>query len=317
MYKRYNVYFVFISLLLFSLSPSVSANSDSITYANANNELTQLINTNNHLSLVDKINNTSAYFLGRPYQLEPEGEGATGEFNQEPIYRVDRFDCQTYVSTVLAIVLSNNFSELQKNIALVNYKNGTVSFFTRNHFSDVDWLQNNIQNGFVHNISDDIVGNKSVATATAFVDRQSWYKKLPISRIKIIDLSPQQQVQKLADLHALSAKAQNVVANINYIPMDQLLDPNDNSTAIMNNIPSGTIIFLIHPNMDMTKEIGTHLNVTHMGFAIRKNNVLYFREASSLQKKVIDVPFVGYMRIYQRFNKPSGIAVISIMNRVA
>jgi len=37
----------------------------------------------------------SALFLNKPYFLGPLGEGQHGKFDQSPLYRTDKFDCQT------------------------------------------------------------------------------------------------------------------------------------------------------------------------------------------------------------------------------
>lgn len=284
--------------------------------ANGNQVITQLINSVVSLPMSEKINKASAFFLGRPYQFEPNGEGAQGLFNQEPLYRTDIFDCQTYVSTVLAIVLSHNLSEFQKNIRLVDYKQGQVSFMTRNHFGDADWLQNNMKNGFLKNISADIAGNNSVATASAVIDRENWYRDLSITRIHIDGLSQQQRVQKLNDLHAESKLVHNSVGTIIYIPLHKLLMVDGSPSAILNNIPSGSIVLLIRPNIDLTSKIGTHINVMHMGFAIRENNYLYFRAASSSHHRVVDILLVDYLRAFQKASNNGGISVMEVRGGV-
>ena len=60
-------------------------------------------------------------------------------------------------------------------------------------------------------------------------------------------------------------------------------------------IPNAAIIEIVRPNWDLTKEIGTHLNVSHIGFAIWKNKTLYFRQASSIHHQVIDTPLTSYL----------------------
>ena len=49
-----------------------------------------------------------SYFKGKPYVLGSLGEGKAAIFDKNPIYRTDTFDCETYVSTVLALVVSDD-----------------------------------------------------------------------------------------------------------------------------------------------------------------------------------------------------------------
>src|SRR5688572_7398635 len=58
---------------------------------------------NNQPISSDALLKTAAFFLDAPYLLEPLGEGPDGVYSQEPLYRTDRFDCVTYVDTVLAL----------------------------------------------------------------------------------------------------------------------------------------------------------------------------------------------------------------------
>src|SRR5689334_12811715 len=46
-------------------------------------------------NLEARLNFASAYFIGKPYQLFPLGEGPTAQFDQSPLYRTDVFDCMT------------------------------------------------------------------------------------------------------------------------------------------------------------------------------------------------------------------------------
>lgn len=61
-------------------------------------------------------------------------------------------------------------------------------------------------------------------------------------------------------------------------------------------IPDGAIIEIIRPNWGLTKEMGTHLNVSHLGFAFWKNDQLIFRHASATDGQVVDVPLISYLK---------------------
>ena len=81
-------------------------------------------------------------------------------------------------------------------------------------------------------------------------------------------------------------------------------------------IPSGAILLLVHPNLDLTQTIGTHLNVVHMGFAIWRNGILKFRAASSIHQQVIDIPLLQYLQAFSHFNPEGGLSVITVKSGV-
>ena len=83
---------------------------------------------------IDKINYYSSLFKGKVYQNSPLGEGKNGKYDKDDLYRFDKFDCLTFVETVLALTISSNFNEFKKNINNIRYKNGKVKFSSRNHF---------------------------------------------------------------------------------------------------------------------------------------------------------------------------------------
>ncbi|MBR1544749.1 MAG: DUF1460 domain-containing protein, partial [Alphaproteobacteria bacterium] len=100
-------------------------------------------------SFHDKILSVSSKFMGQPYLLNPLGE--ENSFDSKPLYREDFFDCLTFVETVLANVFSTN--NLIQTMNEIRYKDGIVSFETRNHFQNPDWLKNNSK--YLENISDE------------------------------------------------------------------------------------------------------------------------------------------------------------------
>lgn len=242
----------------------------------------------------DKIVLYSKFFLGKPYYRGALGEGPNAQFDKDPLYRTDKFDCVTFVSTVLALAESNNLTEFQKNIKKIRYKNGKVSYLNRNHFTSVDWNKNNIKNGYLKDIT------PRFAVAETNINKPMWYKMLKPNTIKYFTkLSSTQEKELINDLHALSKNTQVEKSTISYIPLSKLFINNKPNTYLFNQIPSGSVIEIIRPNWDLTKIIGTHLNVSHMGLAIRTEKGLMFREASSSKKwgrKIIDVPLITYLR---------------------
>lgn len=193
-----------------------------------------------------------------PYLSDPLGEGEHGLHSTKPLYRFDAFDCTTFVETVLALARSGSAEEFKSVINKVRYKDGVISYEARNHFTSVDWIPNNTQAGFVEDITGVIAG-ASTKWAQTWIDKAAWYKK------------------KGEEFQSLGVGIEKELAQLPYIAKEDLL----NSPGLIERIPSGTIFHLVRVNWNLTEAIGTPLDVSHMGFLIRENGVLYMVHASN------------------------------------
>jgi len=224
-------------------------------------------------TLPDRIVSISARFLNKPYQLDPLGEGVDGQFSQKPLYRFDRFDCQTYVETVLALAVSHSSSNtpaFQQQLLEIRYQNGKPDFFTRNHFPSVDWIPNNIQKGY---IKFSPINNNKISLN---INKQQWFEdQVHINNPNIPD---------------------KLRVTLPYVPVSEL-------SKNINNIPNGAIIMIIKPSISL---------ISHMGFAIWKNNTLYLRSASSLYDKVIDLPLLEYIQRQSKFGVKGIVVLIPV-----
>src|SRR5688500_5113048 len=100
-----------IYLCIFMLISFQSAAND-LFENQADLTLRKLYHTlNSKLTISARVEKVSAAFLNKPYLLGALGEGSSAIFDQFPRYRIDGFDCETYVTTVLAIALAPNLHE--------------------------------------------------------------------------------------------------------------------------------------------------------------------------------------------------------------
>ena len=277
----------------------------------------QLINSKSENS--SRIDAISAQFLGQPYLLSALGEGKQGYYDNAPLYRVDAFDCETYVDTVLALTMAHDTLAFKRYIRQVRYQNGQVAFIRRNHFTSLDWNQNNQQQGFLKDITTtfhDQHGNPIAKIAKALINKPSWYQHLSPDIIRINTPSKAEKNKRLAVLKQKGSLLPSTIAKIPYIPLTALFDqvgaPN---IQLFNQIPNGAIIEIVRPNWNLEQQIGTHLNVSHLGFAILKNGRLMFRNASSLKHQVSDVPLIDYLREAQKSPTIKGINVQILINQ--
>jgi hypothetical protein len=297
----------FIPFLTFSGSEEILANKEIQLLYNKMQD--DQIN-----STEKKLNYISNYFLGRPYLLGALGEGEAGKYDQFPLYRTDAFDCITYVETVLALTFSTNLNEFQNILPKIRYENGKISYPTRNHFPSVDWNPNNQKQKFLKDITETIYqqnGEKAFRIAEAMIDKPSYYAHLNNDNLRVSTKNELERSNLLNEMKKEGGQFQPVLGKIAYLPLSILFSPSgDANSYIFNQIPNGSIIEIVRPNWDLTKIIGTHQNVSHIGFVFVQNGTLMFRDASFLKGAISNTPLVEYLRKY--INQESTVKGINI-----
>ncbi|MDQ8039711.1 MAG: DUF1460 domain-containing protein [Rickettsiella sp.] len=294
-------YLIFLYLFLVSL--------DSFACFQFNDQAAiQLITLNKKKSLQRRSELASDALLGSFYQSGALGEGSMGKYDQYPLYRFDGFDCETYVDTVVALVLASNFPDFKKKLNQIRYKHGQVDFFKRNHFPSADWIPNNKRNGFIQELTYAIAGSKA-KISTALISRKSWYSHLSVDRIHVPFLSSLEKEVYLAQLKKEGINlASNERINIAYIPVREIMQ----NVKLLRRIPTGSLIFLVGHDDYLTYQIGTQMNVLHMGFAIWDNGQLFLRMASSRAERVLDVRLQDYLETYRALDTLKGISIWGI-----
>lgn len=242
----------------------------------------------------------SGVFLGKPYVLGALGEGTKGHYDQRPLYRVDGFDCETYVDTVLALTFANHLDQFKQCMNQIRYCDGRPSYLSRNHFVSLDWNQNNQHKQFIKDITTTFHNqlNQPVALeAMAIINKPAWYNRKTMTHLSLNGLSLEEKNKRLLSLKKAGQRLPALTSKIAYIPLSALFDASGNANMyLFNQIPHGAIIEIIRPNWDLTKEIGTHLHVSHLGLVFWKEKTLFFREASSKHQQVIEIPLIKYLR---------------------
>jgi hypothetical protein len=303
------------SYILISLSMQVTANSSKLELQADTmiDELYHSLQNKPKMDMPERITLISARLLGIPYQLGALGEGNEGHYDQAPLYRIDAFDCETYVDTVLALALAGDPKTFRQCIRQIRYRDGHVSFIDRNHFTCLDWNQNNQRQGFIKDITTtfhDQLNQPVAKFAQALINKSAWYQHFTTDHIR---LEPPSKVEQMKRLEALKQKASDLPSTasiIPYIPLSTLFNEEGKvNEFLLKQIPHAAIIEIIRPNWDLDKEIGTHLNVSHLGFAIWMNETLYFRETSSTHGRSVDYPLVQYLREAQKSPTIKGINV--------
>lgn len=259
-------------------------------------------------ALAIRIQSVSAKYLGAPYLLDPLGEGPQGAIDRDPLVRFDRFDCQTFVETVLAQARSATPAEFAAELRALRYRDGNVDFASRNHFPDVDWIPNNVARGVLVELTGEVAGKHELAVARAMITRQAWFLSLADNPTQVRNSYLRSHPAAQAELRAIAARAHDEEGVVRYIPKQALHDP-----AVLARIPSASIVFVVRPHMSMFGAVGSVQNIAHFGFAIRDGARLLYRHASSTRAHaVIDVPLAQYIEHASKTHSFAGIAVYGV-----
>ena len=266
----------------------------------------------NNITDTDRFNVASAFFLKKPYLSNPLGEGKEAYFIAKPLFRLDGFDCLSYVETSLAMALAKTPEAFYRLIRLLRYKNGNISYLERNHFLSLDWNRNN--RALIRDLTDtfkDTEGRMLAVEATASIDKRAWFWHKTEN-----DLILPRSVNKharLAQLKKMTYFFKPTEVTIRYLALTILFDAKANpNQKCFDHIPSGAIIEIIRPNWELKDKIGTNLHVSHLGLAFRKNlnAPLMFRHASSAQGRVVEVRLLDYLKKYLNHPTVKGIKVL-------
>jgi hypothetical protein len=236
------------------------------------------------ITVENRIEENSKIYLGYPYLKNPLGEGFG--YDKDPLYNLNGFDCVTYVETVLALSTTDSEEEFKAKMNEIRYKDGDVNFLNRNHITSIDWNINNEANGILIDKTVQLFP-KNFKILETEIDKGAWFQKT----------------------HNLSVNFPKKISRLPYLPINSIIK----ETTLLNRIRSGSIINIVRSNWPL-HNIGTRLDISHQGFAIRKNGVLYFREASSLKKMVVEIPMQKYISSMKNVNTVRGINILEPQN---
>ena len=288
--------YLFTSILIFMNTLCHALTDDNTYYDHAIENIQKQMQKQNFKTIADKIDWISSNWLGKPYLLYALGEGPESAHDRRPLYRTDAFDCETFVDTTLALANAHDLKSFKKNINLIRYHHGNASFIERNHFTSMDWNQHNQEQGFIKDFTPQMPITKKSITS---IDKASWYQHLNIKRLYLPGYSRTKKKARLEILKAQGQRFKPVTVTIDYVPLNQLFDNKGHpDIKQFDKIPHGAIIEIVRPNWNLRQAIGTSLDISHLGFAIRKQGVLWFRNASIIHHQVIDEPLIGYLKKY-------------------
>lgn len=112
----------------------------------------------------------TAPLLGVRYRLGPLGEGRGPD--PDPRFRLDAFDCVTFVETALALGAGSSEDEVRRALDDVRYGR-SVDLADRDHEVLSQWIPRNVEKGWIRPISRELAGDATIEVASVY-DRDRW-----------------------------------------------------------------------------------------------------------------------------------------------
>jgi hypothetical protein len=228
---------------------------------------------NAHLvpAIGERVERLSALFVGVPYGDLPLGEGSGVE--PQPRWRVDLVDCQTFVETVLAMANAKSLARARAILDDIRYAGDPpqVSFATRNHFSEAQWLPSNGAKGYLREQTLEVDPRASSTTLT--LHRAEWENVPGLKRLA-------------------SARIPEGEFQIHYLTLDA-------AKKRARSIEPGSILLVVRQH-DPKRVV----RISHMGFVVRKEGRMYVRHASSGDEhRVIDMEIGRFLDKQREYKK--------------
>ena len=224
-------------------------------------------------------------FIGLPYVAKTLDQHK----EEQLVVNLRQFDCTTLVETVLALSecmrrKTPDFAHFCKELALIRYRDGIVSYATRQHYFTY-WINQNVRKRLIC----DLQGPVPPFTAKQLVSVN--YMSTHPSAYPMLKAHPNWigEIRKMED--SISGHTYR------YIPKMAL----DNSALLRSTIHNGDIIVIL------TSKRG--LDTSHIGIAVWHADGLHLLNASAIRHQVVEEPklFRTYMMEHPTF---MGIRVV-------
>ena len=216
--------------------------------------------------------------LGRPYISGVLNEnGATEALVLDTV----RLDCWTFVEYSLAKLMANHSSDFAGQVRNLRYRHGVIDGYgSRLHYF-TEWALQAEHNGFVHDITKELGGDKLAKKVKFISNHLSSYPLCAFGRIRDTIAASEQRIS---------------AATRYYIPKMQV-------AAIEAQLVTGDIVGITATAPD--------LDFVHQGIIVRKNGDAYLLHASSDFGNVVfsEEPLSRYLA---KHKKQSGIIVLRV-----
>ena len=219
---------------------------------------------------------------------------------QDPIYRLDGLDCQTFVQVVMALLHSNDMNEFDNSILKIAYgaarnpDDDVIHYYNRNNFADADFNPINEKNGWLSDATPPSI------TTSANITRNNWFTfKLQdlTNNIRVLtDADGPNMVERFRTVYTKLnfANFDSEIVSLSYIPKETLaIKQTDGSyqadSTELDKIPTPAVVEIVKDVKKWyigTKNIkdisGSEQNISHMGLLYRQT----FKSGDTIYQKV-------------------------------
>jgi len=124
--------------------------------------------------LRERIKHLARKNLGQPYEIYLLGEYPVELYDPLPMYALDRSDCVVFCEHILAMAYAHDWQEFFAILQRIRYRDGIISYTTRNHYGEYDWPRSNTW--LAENISQQLAGDR-VAIDTIRVNKAGFFSR--------------------------------------------------------------------------------------------------------------------------------------------
>jgi N-acetylmuramoyl-L-alanine amidase-like len=195
--------------------------------------------------------------LGQPYELYLLGEFPYETYDPQPLYCLEKSDCVVFAEHTYAMALSHDWPTFFAMLQRIRYINGEISVVSRNHYTELDWDQNN--SWLVKDISAELAGEATASYTTKF-----------------------NKARFLKNRYKLDTDIEPVKLKIDYVPFDKVAD-------VLDGLNSGDFV-----NVIRGKEEGGGAWAGHVGLIYRdEEGTVNFLHSTRPQVK--EQPLLDYI----------------------
>ncbi len=218
-------------------------------------------------SLADRLEAVTRPFIGAPYVLSPLGEGSGTD--PDPRIRLDAFDCTTFVETAIALTAARNTSELPDILDGIRYRGKQISFATRRHLIDSEWIPDLVAAGVLEDVTAKIAGEATVTSRFTF-SAERWRAR-SVARELVL---PHEALPQ-------------GTFTMEWVPLDKIMELK---------IPPGVIMNVVREDVPWAPT-----RISHQALVLRDpaSGRTVVRQASPVLKKVMDEPMERFVYRYQ------------------
>ncbi|HJN38394.1 MAG TPA: DUF1460 domain-containing protein [Gammaproteobacteria bacterium] len=240
----------------------------------------------------------SGLFLGQPYKFDPLNDNESSHK-----LKIDQFDCLTYVQTVMALIHARNPSMLHKTALQARYLKSPYHYANRIHFASIDLNPTYEKLHWIKPLNTHKAPFTTTTTTISF--KQFWTHK--IAKLKKSKLINNKEIKQWKS--SLKNRKNIQKSTQAYLPIHKIIINGKLNTSLFKSLEPIMLIEFVHQDW-RPKNLGTALQVSHLGFLIRKKNRWFLRHASS-NKFILDIDLETYLT-HKKSKTFKGIALWNI-----